>query len=258
MTQTLPKQRPLNIAHRGFSAEAPENTLAAFDAAARAGADGVELDVTMCASGDVVVIHDDTIDRTTNGSGRVRDMSLDTLRMFDAGRWFDARYEGQFIPTLADVLDLVGETMIVNIEIKAATAKEEGLENGVIALVRQRGLVDRVLISSFSPIALWRMRRRAPEIRRALLTAPQLPLMLGSGWPAGLVKAHAMHPHHSQVDAAYVQRTHARGRTINVWTVDEPEEMRRLCLLGVDGIITNHPARLWSVLEQLAEEGAIP
>ncbi|MGI6380774.1 MAG: glycerophosphodiester phosphodiesterase [Anaerolineae bacterium] len=258
MAQTSSQARPLIIAHRGFSAEAPENTLAAFDAAARAGADGVELDVTMCASGDVVVIHDDTIDRTTNGSGRVRDMSLETLRMFDAGRWFDASYEGQFIPTLGDVLDLIGETMMVNIEIKASTNKDEGIEDGVIALVHQRRMQDRVLISSFSPIALWRMRRRAPELERALLTAPKLPFLLGTGWPAGLVRAHALHPHHSQVDADYVERAHAKGRAVNVWTVDEPAEMRRLCRLGIDGIITNHPARLRAVLEQLAEEGGTP
>lgn len=254
MVGTLRSRRPLIIAHRGASGEAPENTLAAFDAAARAGADGVELDVAMCASGDVVVIHDDTIDRTTNGSGRVRDMTLETLRLFDAGRWFDTRYAGEVIPTLADVLDLVGETMLVNIEIKTASIKDEGLEDGVINLVRHRGLVERVLISSFNPVSLWRMRRRAPELRRALLTAPNLPFMLASGWPATFVQPHALHPHHSQVEEALVRRAHAKGRKVNAWTVDDPDEMRRLCHLGVDGIITNYPARLRSVLDQLAEE----
>jgi len=255
LLDTREGHRPLIIAHRGASAEAPENTLAAFQAAARAGADGIELDVTMCASGDVVVIHDDTIDRTTNGSGRVRDMSLETLRFFDAGRWFDARYEGQVIPTLADVVDLVDESLFINIEIKSTGLRDEGLEDGVIDLVRRRSIGDRVLISSFSPIALWRVRHRAPQLRRALLTAPNMPLFLRSGWPAPLVRPHTLHPHHSQVDDQYVQRAHQRGRQVNAWTVDAPEEMRRLCEMGVDGIITNHPARLRTVLEQLAEEG---
>ncbi len=258
MLDTQQDHRPLIIAHRGASAEAPENTLAAFEAAARVGADGVELDVTICGSGDIVVIHDDTIDRTTNGSGRVRDMSLETLRLFDAGRWFDTHYEGQVIPTLADVLDLVGESMLVNIEIKSTGLKDEGLEDGVINLVRRRQIVDRVLVSSFSPISLWRVRRRAPELRRALLTAPNMPLLLATGWPAAFVQPHALHPHYSQVDESYVQRAHNCGRQVNAWTVDDPDEMRRLYRMGVDGIITNHPARLRTVLEEVAKEGGIP
>jgi glycerophosphoryl diester phosphodiesterase len=255
LLDTRQGHRPLIIAHRGASAEAPENTLAAFQAAARAGADGIELDVTMCASGDVVVIHDDTIDRTTNGSGRVRDMSLETLRLFDAGRWFDARYQGQVIPSLADVVDLVGESLFINIEIKSAGLKDEGLEDGVIDLIRRRSIGHRVLISSFNPMALWRVRRRAPELHRALLTAPDMPLLLARGWPAALVQPHALHPHYSQVDDRYIQRAHQNGRQVNAWTVDDPEETRRLYHLGIDGIITNHPARLRTVLEQVAEEG---
>ncbi|MHB0857352.1 MAG: glycerophosphodiester phosphodiesterase [Anaerolineae bacterium] len=235
---------PLVIAHRGARDVAPENTLAAFRAAIETGADGIELDVTRCASGEIVVIHDDTVDRTTNGSGRVDQLPLRALHELDAGSWFDARFAGEHIPTLEEALDVAGCQLVVNIEIKGMRLHGDGLEDQVAAMVRARALEERVIVSSFNPSALWRMRRAAPEIERGLLYAPDLPLFLSHAWARSLVAAGALHPEYHMVDEAMVRQAHQRGLRVNAWTVNEAEAMERMVQLGVDGIITDHPAAL--------------
>jgi glycerophosphoryl diester phosphodiesterase len=240
--------RPLNIAHRGARDSAPENTLAAFELALAHGADGIELDVTRCCSGEIVVLHDDTIDRTTNGSGRIEDFDYDTLRQMDAGAWFAPQFCGERIPLLADVLDTVGGKLRVNIEIKGRAWRGDGLEAEVAALVRARGLVDSVIVSSFNPWALARMRRAAPELPLALLYSPQMPLWLRRGQPRHWLKPQALHPERTLVDAAYVAWAKRKGYRVNVWTVNEPQEMESLIAMRVDGIITDRPALLARLL----------
>lgn len=244
---SLPR-RPLIWAHRGASAVAPENTLAAFAAARDAGADGIELDVTRCATGEVVVLHDATVDRTTDGHGRARDLTLDALRGLDAGHWFGPAFAGQQVPLLDEVLELVGQRLLVNIEIKPE-GSGGGLEQRVAAMVRAHGLATSVLISSFSPGALGRMGRADAALPRAVLYAKAWPPALIAGASAGILRARALHPHYRLVDCRLVAQAHRRGLTVNAWTADEPETWRRLKDLGVDGIITNRPAELLALID---------
>jgi glycerophosphoryl diester phosphodiesterase len=239
----------LNIAHRGASAYAPENTLAAFRLALEMGADGFELDVMSSADGHLVVIHDDTVDRTTDGSGPVRQKTLTELKALDAGARFDARFAGERIPTLQEVFDLVaGNCVFVNVEIKTESLRSDGLEERLMALIRRYNLRERLLISSFNPFALWRMRRLAPGLSLALLYAEDQRVYLRNRWFAFLSHPDALNPSFRIAIQEHVRWARSKGYRLYVWTVDEEPEMRRLIALGVDGIITNKPDLLRQVL----------
>lgn len=237
------------IAHRGASAAAPPNTLAAFEKAAELGADGVEFDVHLSADGVPVVIHDSTVDATTDGSGRVADLSLDALKQLDAGSHFSPAFAGERIPTLEEILEAVGQRLLLNVELKSTSLRENGLERAVTAQVERHGLSDGVLFSSFNPFALRRAKRIAPHIRAGLLYAPNLPLPLRRAWLAPLFPHEARHPEHTMVDARFMAWARRRGYQVNTWTVDEPAEMQRLINLGVNAIITNVPDVLRQVVE---------
>ena len=239
----------LNVAHRGASAAAPGNTLAAFEKAVELGADGVELDVQLSADGVPVIMHDFTVGATTDGSGRVGDLTLAQLRQLDAGVRFAPRFAGQRIPTLAEVLEAFGSQLLFNIELKTTSLRDNGLEQAVVSEVRRQGLDSRVLFSSFNPLSLRRVKKIAPHISAGLLYDLNEPLPLRKAWLAFLAPHEARHPHYKMVDARYVAWARKRGYGVNTWTVDDPGEMRRLIRLGVDGIITNVPDLLRSVLQ---------
>ncbi len=239
----------LNIAHRGASAAAPPNTLAAFEKAAELGADGIEFDVHLSADGVPVVIHDATVDATTDGSGRVPEMTLAQLKQLDAGSYFDPAFAGERIPTLEEVLETMGNRLLLNVELKSTSLYDDGLERAIVAQIKRRKLDERVLFSSFNPFSLRRVKRIAPHIPVGLLYVPSLPLPLYQILLAALVPHEACHPGYTTVGARYVAWARRRGYRVNVWTVDDPDEMRRLIGLGVDGIITNVPNVLRHVLE---------
>ena len=248
-TSSFYADRPLVFAHRGASDIAPENTLAAFQAAFEVGADGIELDVTRCATGEVIVIHDESVNRTTNGSGRVDGLPFFALRELDAGSWFGSEFAGQRIPTLQEVLELLGHRVRINIEIKGRSLRGDGLEEEIAELIRSHSLQREVILSSFNPAALMRAKRIAPELRRGLLYAPDLPIYLSGAWTLPLVRPDALHPEHTMVSEKLVRRAHRRGHHIAAWTVDDPQEMQRMIGLGVDVLITNHPGRLRALLD---------
>lgn len=245
----LDSVRTLNIAHRGASAVAPPNTLAAFQKAAELGANGIEFDVRISADGVPVVIHDATVDDTTDGTGRGSEMTLPQLKRLDAGASFDPAFAGERIPTLEEVLQAFGDDLLLNIELKATSLRSDGLERATVALVERYGLTRRVLLSSFNPLCLWRVKRMALEVPVGLLYAPDSPLPLRRGWLAPLLAYEACHPEHSLVDARHVAQIRRMGLRVNTWTVDDPDQMRRLVDLDVDGIITNVPDLLRRVLE---------
>jgi len=243
------RDRVLNFAHRGASHDAPENTLAAFRLALEMGADGFELDVMLSADGHLVVIHDDTVDRTTDGSGPVRQKTLAALKALDAGARFGARFAGERIPTLQEALDLVARSRaFVNVEIKTESLRGDGLEEKLVALIHRYGLGERLLISSFNPFALWRMRRLAPDLPLALLYAEDQCVYLRDRWFAFLSHPAALNPSFRMATQEHVRWAKSKGYRLYVWTVDEESEMRRLIALGVDGIITNKPDLLRQVL----------
>lgn len=242
--------RPLNLAHRGASRWAPENTLAAFRLALEQGADGFELDVHLSRDGVPVVFHDADLGRTTDGRGRVSERTVAELKALDAGAWFDPRFAGERIPTLAEVFEAFGDRARYNIELKTFSARDDGLVRAVVETVRRYRLGEAVLLSSFNPLALRRAWRLAPEIPRGLLIAPDLPLPLRRAWLAPLAPHHARHLHASMINEATAQACRRRGYALVAWTVNAPEEMRRLIRLGVAAIITDDPAALRACLEE--------
>jgi glycerophosphoryl diester phosphodiesterase len=233
--------RPLNFAHRGASHQAPENTLAAFLLAAELGADGIELDVQLSRDGEIVVIHDLTLDATTDGAGPVRDRTLAELKELDAGCRFDPAHAGEEIPTLQEVIDTVGQRLLLNIELKAASWRDDGLAAAVIQAIEENDLLARTIVSSFNPLALRWVKKLNPGIPIGLLYAPDLPLPLRHPWARHLLDLEAIHPHHSLVDNRYVQWARERDYGVHTWTVDDPGEMQQLVEQGVDIIITNQP-----------------
>jgi len=235
-------QRPLVIAHRGASADAVENTLAAFRRARADGADGVELDVMRCATGEVVVFHDDDLERLGKRSGLVRTTSYAELREIDLGA-------GERIPLLDEVLEELGP-LLVNVELKSRSAlADDGLAAGVAAILRRHATGARALVSSFDPLLLARFRLRAPEVATGLLFAHDQSLPLRRAYAAPLVRPAALHPEAALVDARSVRDWHARGYAVNVWTVDDAAELRLLAALGIDGVITNRPKFARSVIQ---------
>jgi glycerophosphoryl diester phosphodiesterase len=240
--------KTLNIAHRGASAYAPENTLAAFECAFEMGADGVELDVTLTKDGIPVVIHDDRVDRTTDGRGPIKKMTLNQVRELDAGLWFGPQFRGLKIPTLGEVLEAVGRRGVVNVELKSVSIKTDGLEAVVAKVIEQSGIGDHVIVSSFNPFALNRMANLAPRLSRGLLYRENLPIYLRRAWLRPMSHPTALHPRYPMVTSAYIRWAHGKGYKINTWTVDETKEMRRLIALGVNGIITNRPDALAKVI----------
>jgi glycerophosphoryl diester phosphodiesterase len=216
------------------------------------GADGVELDVHLSRDGELVVIHDLTLDATTDGHGPVRAKTLAELRALDAGSWFAPSFAGQQIPTLQEVVDALGRQMRINIELKSVSLKDDGLASAVVHLVQETGLLDRVVVSSFNPFALWRVRRLNPRIPVGMLYDAherRLPFFLRRPWLRHLLRPEALHPQADMVDADLVGWAHERGYHLHTWTVDDPGRMWQLVQAGVDMIITNRPDLLRRVLE---------
>ncbi|WP_373044625.1 glycerophosphodiester phosphodiesterase [Vulgatibacter sp.] len=234
--------RPLVWAHRGASAYAPENTAPAFELARRQGADGIECDVMRCGSGELVVCHDERLDRLCGIPVAVRELPLAELRRLPV---LAARFPGAggTIPTFEEAVEVAGPAMRWNVELKVDRhADAEPLARAAAAAVARLGLEERVLASSFHPLALLTLRTAAPALPTAYLWEGD-GAVLGTWHRAwGRITATAaVHPEHRLVDEAAVRRWHRAGLLVNTWTVDEPEELLRLRAAGVDGVITNRP-----------------
>ncbi len=224
--------------------------MAAFRLALELGADGFELDVHLSRDGIPVVLHDVHLHRTTDGSGRVWEKTVAELKALDAGAWFDPRFAGERIPTLDEVFEAFGDRVRYNIELKAFQDWGRGLVQSVVGRVRRYGLSERVLLSSFNPLALRWAWRLAPEIPRGLLVGPDLPLPLRRAWLAFLVPHQARHLHFSMIDERTVRWCWQRGYSVVAWTVNEAEEAQRLIRWGVKAIITDEPERLAQILNR--------
>lgn len=225
--------------------------MAAFLLAAEMGADGIELDVHLSADGELVVIHNHTVDETTDGHGLVSTLTLAELQQLDAGGWFDPRFTGERIPTLRQVFEGVGPQLLVNVEIKVAPGHHPlALEQKVVHLIEEKEMADRVLVSSFSTRSLRRVQRLNRHILLGVLYSRPTPMSVPGmlGW-LGL-SYDALHPPYALVDAQTTALARKRGKQVNVWTVNHAEEMRRMRDLGVDGIITNYPDVLNHVLAE--------
>ncbi|MFZ1401056.1 MAG: glycerophosphodiester phosphodiesterase family protein [Candidatus Promineifilaceae bacterium] len=232
-------QRPFLIGHRGSSADAPENTLAAFLLAQTQGADGIEFDVQLSADGWPVVIHDGKLDRTTNGHGAVQDLTLAELQKLDAG-------QGQSIPTLDEVFETLGPNFLYNVELKTAVLRDNGLAAAVADRIQAHNLARQTVVSSFNPLAVRYARRHLTQSTWVAHLSYKSALQ----FKHALIPVQAVHPHYKMVDAAYMAWASKNGWRVNVWTVDDPAEARRLLALGVHGIITNKPKFIREALFQ--------
>jgi glycerophosphoryl diester phosphodiesterase len=242
---------PAIIAHRGASAYAPENTLAAFKLALQQGADAIELDAKLSADGHVVVIHDQTVDRTTPMHGEVRNFIMADLHKMDAGSHFDVTFKGEPIPSLEDVLKAVGQLTYINIELTNYASPLDELPNKVAELVKQYRLVSRVFFSSFNFFALRRIHRLLPEAPVGLLLSSGRRGRLAHLILSRFVPYQSLHSALQDVSAKLVDEVHKQGRKIFVYTVNQEADIRRLFEMGVDGLFTDDPLLAQAVLEKV-------
>jgi glycerophosphoryl diester phosphodiesterase len=234
------------LGHRGASADAPENTLPAFQLALSQGAEGVELDTRLCGSGEAVVFHDEQLDRLTGRPGRAGETPWSVLRTLEVrgpGGAGTAR-----IPLLAEVLEALPRTTLINVELKSEDWHHTAIAEVAGQLLEEGRHAEHVMVSSFQPLCLVRLALRFPRLARGLLLDPERGRLFQEGVALPLVGRDAVHPHYSRVSEADVRRWHGSGRRVAVWTVDAPEVARRLQGWGVDILITNRPGALRAAL----------
>lgn len=229
------------LGHRGAKGHAPENTLVSFEKAIALGATMVELDIHLSKDGELIVMHDADVRRTTNGSGLIADLTLAEIKRLDAGAWFGPEFAGQKVPTLAEVIGLIKGRMLLNIEIKKGAARYDGIAARMVETLLEHDFVDDVVVSSFEREYLRETRQALDRVQTALLyQKPQENVCqeaVDEGWTA-------IHPNLKLVDQALVEDAHARCLGVRAWNPNEVELMIPLLDLGVDGIGTDFPERL--------------
>lgn len=255
----VPPARPLVIGHRGSSAVAPENTIAAFRRTIRDGADGFEFDVRLARDGEPVVIHDSTLQRTARIPGVVSQLTSAQLQRINVGSWFNRQrpdfaktgYETETVPTLDQVFDLVKDTaQILYLEMKSEENQVVPLAAAVVKLIQERRFIDRVIVESFNLAAITEVKRLNAGVRTAALFEPRLDR------PASLLRkmktvdlataagANELALHHSLAARRVVDKAVQCGLTVVVWTVDNPTWIKRALSMGISAVITNDPATL--------------
>jgi glycerophosphoryl diester phosphodiesterase len=238
--------RPAVLGHRGSPLEQPENTLESFRAALAEGADGVELDVMRCGSGEIVVVHDPSLQRLAGTRLEVRTAPWSTLRVLDVGSALAPRFSGARLSLLPEVLATLPPSAIVNVELKGQDSWRHldlGLGPAVAEVLRGAPSPERFLVSSFNPALLWPFRRAAPEIASAFLFGDDRARLRGPGW-GRVLRAQALNPSLARCEARALRRWKAQGYGICAWTVDEPAAAIALYRSGVDCVITNRPRRI--------------
>lgn len=235
MTETL------IFAHRGSKGTHPENTLAAFKEAIRLGVDGIELDVHLTRDGELAVIHDETVDRTTNGSGKVADFSLVELQNLDAGSWFSKEYTDEKIPTLNEVLDLLKDTnIILNVEIKNDVIPYDGIEEKVLAVLEDYQYKEKSIISSFNHYCLKEVNRLDPKIETAILFME----LLYEPWNyAKNIGATGLHVYEPVAFTRLGKESAENGFPVRVFTVNKEKHMGKLFELNINTIMTDYPEK---------------
>ncbi|MGQ9523321.1 MAG: glycerophosphodiester phosphodiesterase [Armatimonadota bacterium] len=238
--------KPSIIAHRGYSAAAPENTLAALRLAAAVRADLVEVDVRLTKDGVPVLLHDASLDRTTNGSGPLAGVTASAVKQLDAGSWFGSQFAKEPVPTLCEALKLAAEDRPLLLEIKETEASVPSAE-----VVRSAGAVDRVVVQSFLPDAVLAFRTTLPQVPAGFLVTPgKEDDPTSSQWVAKVCAlasecgAAFAAVHYRAITPRLVEYLFRRGLSVWAWTVDDPADMKRLADWGVAGLITNNPT-IW-------------
>ena len=243
-------RKVMSIAHRGFAASAPENTLAAYGMSLDHGPDFVECDVRRTKDQKIIICHDAAVDRTTNGSGRIADMTLAELRELDAGSWFGSQFAGEKLPTLEEYLDLLKGKSRPQIELK-----EEGLEEDVVAMIQERGMSDETMIISFYYSVGLRMPELDERIGFGALKSIGHPASeeeaVRLADEAASVNADIFAVNYHDITPALVRATHAANMKMAGWTIDSPDDMRAWAEMGVDVITSNDIKLLNRVLAEM-------
>lgn len=231
----------MRVAHRGASGTAPEHTRSAFERAIELGADMIELDVQLSRDGELVVLHDFELERTTSGRGPVRDYAWQMLRELDAGTWFGAEFAGERVLRLDDVIDLVDGRARLNVEIKALPSDGQVVAEKVARLLTRRELIETTIVSCFDFDVLGAVRAQSPDLAIGLLThEPDLSPI----WEiARRLRAGTLHPYWAFATEEAVERAHREGLEVIAWTVNDVEAMDALVVCGVNGIISDYPER---------------
>ncbi len=231
--------KPIIYAHRGASAYAPENTGAAFRKALEMKAGGIEIDVHLSKDGRVVVCHDEKVDRVSNGSGNIRDLTLQELKALDFGSWFSDEFKDERIVTLEELMEMLKDwDGILNVELKQGPMQYEGLEAKVVDILYRFNAIENTIISSFNHYSLRTVKGIDPSLKIGLLYASGLV----EPWKyAKYVGAEAIHPVFYSLVPSIIYECKKNGIIVNAWTADKPEHIKALALGGVDGIITNVP-----------------
>ncbi|MDO4463823.1 MAG: glycerophosphodiester phosphodiesterase [Bacillota bacterium] len=236
-------------AHRGASGYVPENTIPAFAKAVDMKADGVELDVQLSKDGELVVIHDETVDRVSDRSGYVKDFTIQELKLMDVSRPVPG-YGTARIPTLAEVLEeLKPSDMIINIECKTGIFFYPGLEEKMIKLVKDLSMTERIWCSSFNHESVCKVKKMCPEMKTGFLIADVIVDVAEYTKKNG---AMALHPalYHMQ-DRELISRCKKHGLEVHIWTVNDRQDMKELSCAGADAIITNYPDIARNVVDNL-------
>lgn len=239
----------LNIAHRGFSSEYPENTMIAFEKAVEENCDGIETDLNMTKDGVIVICHDETLNRTTNGSGYIKDYTYNELSKLDAGTKFSDKFKDQRIITIDELLDYVKDkNILLNLELKNDLIHYENLEEKTIEKIYEYRLQDNVILSSFNHYSMLKVKELDDNIKTGLLYCGTI---YNAYEYAQKLKADALHPYYPAVmNKKIVDEIKENSIAINTYTVNEETVMKRLIKLGVDGIITNYPDKLNEILKR--------
>jgi glycerophosphoryl diester phosphodiesterase len=255
MTLWPHKSQCLIIGHRGAMGYAPENTIASFEDAIRRGADWIELDVQLSQDGEVVVMHDTSVDRTTNGEGLVRDLPWKRIKTFDAGAWYGPDFARQFVPSLDEVIAhfknrKTSRQLPLGIVIELKTARGSGgsLADCVAAILRREQFAERVVVISFDFVALQEVRAANKQIPTGLLFSEEKEKEDSPITRARDIGAHAIFPRKTWVTERGVAAAHKAGLAVGTWTANTKNEMKRMITCGVDAIATNYPDRLRGLL----------
>ena len=239
----------LNFAHRGFSGEYPENTMLAFRKAIEAGAQGIELDVHFTKDKEVVIIHDETIDRTTDGKGEVESFAYDELCRFNAYVRFEGKYDFQKIPTLREYFELVKpvDGFLTNIELKTGINEYPGIEKAILKIIDEFGLRDRIIISSFNHFSVKRFKEIAPDVKCGFLEESRI---IDFGAYAKKYGVEFIHPLYKCLTKDVFDEVYSNGIGINTWTVNDENAVRYLVKNNVNAVIGNYPDMVSRVLKE--------
>ncbi|MCS7463877.1 glycerophosphodiester phosphodiesterase [Paenibacillus doosanensis] len=238
-------EKPIIIAHRGAKGMAPENTLGAFRLGVEQGCEAIELDVHLSADGEIIVCHDETLDRTTNGKGMICEKTLAEIKSLDAGSWHSEAYRGETVPTLGEVFDAVPGSLMINVEVKQSY--DGNMDRKLVQFLRERDLFDRVVVSSFDHQCLHRIKVLEPKTKIGLLY--QLRLYNPAAYAKTFgVDVYSLHPYHRLIDREEVEQAIRAGLHMYPYTANEEQDLKALIDWGVSGIITDYPGRLKDLL----------